>query len=173
MHSQRRIIFALLTLSSMALSVTTLTLLQISMSTDDAFIGLLREGPLTGSDGFGPTITAILADQFHRVFFGAGGQYWEDDPTHVAAVSGYATEIMESTLAQVIFDNSGASVAGNGFTAMPAPPRDPPPSRVTSPPNNGGTNMVGIEVPTPGSGAGTMCATVAAAAVALAAAMAI
>lgn len=89
--------------------------MQIAGSTDDAFLGLLREGDLAGDGMLGPTMEAILTDQFHRSFFGRGGLFWEDDDASLAAVAGFESEILSSSLAAVINDNTGAVVEGDGF----------------------------------------------------------
>ena len=89
--------------------------MQIAGSTDDAFLGLLREGDLQGDGMFGPTMEAILIDQFHRSFFGRGGLYWEDDEALSAAVAGFEAEIFESSLGEIITQNTGAVVQGDGF----------------------------------------------------------
>jgi len=50
--------------------------LQIEAETPDMWLGLLREPKLPGSP-IGPTLRAVLVEQFHRSFFGPGGFYWE------------------------------------------------------------------------------------------------
>ena len=90
--------------------------MPISCTTDDAFLGLLRENQFTGFRVLGPTMERILIDQFHRSFFGDGGLYWEDDDASLEAVAGFEAEIRASSLASVISANTGASIDGDGFT---------------------------------------------------------
>lgn len=90
-------------------------MLQIAAETDDPFLGLLRENPAVGQQAFGETLKVIITDQFHRVLFGAGGSWWEDD--FLVEVEGWETEIRNTTLASVISANTGVQIAGNGFSA--------------------------------------------------------
>ena len=76
-------------------------LLQIVESSDDAFMGLLRENTLVGYRSFGPTLTKIITDQFHRVLFGKGGHYWANDEEFCSGVREFEREIRSCTLAEV------------------------------------------------------------------------
>ena len=85
--------------------------MQVEAETPDLWLGLLREPKLPGSP-LGPTLRAVLVEQFHRSFFGPGGFYWQDD---LAAVGGFATEISSSQYSDIIRANTGAAVFGNVF----------------------------------------------------------
>jgi hypothetical protein len=92
-----------------------MAVMQVGAESNDAFLGLLRENRLTRKRVFGPTMSLILTDQFHRVLFGSQGSWWEDD--FLSAVSGWEAEIQATSLGKVISDNTGVSILGNGFRA--------------------------------------------------------
>ena len=87
--------------------------LQVAAETPDAWVGLLRE-PKAMNEPLPPTLRAILVEQFHRSFFGRGGNHWR---TFVRKVGRFANEIENSTYAAIISANTGASVSGNVFKA--------------------------------------------------------
>ena len=89
--------------------------MQVAKSAKDAFSGLLHENRQPGIRAFGPTMTQVLLEQFHRIFFGPGGSWWETHSDLKDAVRGFEHEIADATLAAVINDNTGAYVAGDGF----------------------------------------------------------
>lgn len=81
--------------------------------TPDPFAALLRENKNPSSNVFGPTLTAMLTEQFHRIFFGNGGDFWEN---RKASVAGFDDEISETTLSRVIRTNvPGAPIPGHAF----------------------------------------------------------
>jgi hypothetical protein len=92
-----------------------MAVMQVGAESNDAFLGLLRENRVMGQRAFGPTMSLILTDQFHRVLFGSQGSWWEDD--FLSAVSGWEAEIRATSLGKVISDNTGISILGNGFSA--------------------------------------------------------
>ena len=61
---------------------------------------------------FGAVNSAILVDQFHRVFFGTGGQWWEDN---LSKVDGFKAEIEATTLATVMDANLQGAYSGDVF----------------------------------------------------------
>ena len=86
---------------------------QMMDETPDPFAALLRENKTPSSKVFGPTLTAMLTEQFHRIFFGNGGDFWEN---RKASVAGFDTEISQSTFSRVIRTNvPGAPVPGAAF----------------------------------------------------------
>jgi hypothetical protein len=61
----------------------------------------------------GPTVTAIVTDQFHRSLFGKGGFWWEDD---LQAVQGFESEIRKTTMGKVFKKSlGGTGWGGNVF----------------------------------------------------------
>lgn len=84
--------------------------------TPDMFLGLLREPRAPGSP-LGPTHKAILIEQFGRAIFGPNGNWWKTDSMLQGLTADFAAEIDATTLAQVITENTGASVSGNAFAA--------------------------------------------------------
>eukprot|EP00892_Ulva_mutabilis_P011638 jgi/Ulvmu1/8847/UM049_0029.1 len=90
------------------------------------FVGLLRENknPGAGKPVFGPTIRALLKEQFHRIFFGSGGDWWE---TRKADVAGFEDEVAGATIAKVINANTRSFVQDNAFVVR-RPGSNPPPS---------------------------------------------
>lgn len=91
-------------------------MVQVEAETPDMFLGLLREPRAPGSP-LGPTHKAILAEQFGRAIFGPKGNWWKTDNKLKGLTSEFAAEIDGTTLAQVITQNTGASVSGNAFAA--------------------------------------------------------
>ena len=85
--------------------------LQTEAETPDLWLGLLREPKAAGSP-IGPTLRAVLVEQFHRSFFGPGGFYWR---RNLSAVAGFEAEISASQYSDIISANTGASVSGNVF----------------------------------------------------------
>ena len=77
------------------------------------WLGLLREPKLPGSP-IGPTLRAVLVEQFHRSFFGPGGFYWA---RNTDAVGNFENEIRSTQYSKIISDNTGATVTGNVFMA--------------------------------------------------------
>lgn len=61
---------------------------------------------------FGAVNTAILTDQFHRVFFGNGGEWWEDN---LGDVEGFQADVEGTTLATVLDANLEGSYSGSVF----------------------------------------------------------
>lgn len=78
------------------------------------FVALLRENRNPGGTKpvFGPTIRAVLAEQFHRIFHGSGGDWWED---RMGDVAGFEDEILGATIGAVINDNTRAFVQDDAF----------------------------------------------------------
>eukprot|EP00892_Ulva_mutabilis_P008155 jgi/Ulvmu1/5711/UM024_0060.1 len=81
------------------------------MQTPDAWLGLLREPKKPGSP-IGPTLRAIILEQFHRTFFGPGGFYWKN---RLSRVGSFVAEIESATYADIITNNTNAAVSGNVF----------------------------------------------------------
>eukprot|EP00892_Ulva_mutabilis_P005677 jgi/Ulvmu1/3481/UM160_0003.1 len=81
------------------------------METPDAWLGLLREPKVPGSP-LGPTLRAIIVEQFHRSFFGPGGFYWKN---RLSSVGSFVAEIESATYADMITANTNAVVSGNVF----------------------------------------------------------
>ena len=82
--------------------------MQVEAETPDPWVGLLREPKAAGSP-LPPTLRAILIEQFHRSFFGIGGNYWKS-PANFFRVRSYADEIESSTYSKIIAANTGADV---------------------------------------------------------------
>ena len=78
------------------------------------FIALLRENRNPGKfkPVFGPTIRAVVTEQFHRIFYSEDGDWWEDRMDDVA---GFEDEIYDTTIASVINDNTDAFVQDDAF----------------------------------------------------------
>eukprot|EP00892_Ulva_mutabilis_P011613 jgi/Ulvmu1/8824/UM049_0004.1 len=85
----------------------------IEAETPDLWLGLLREPKLPGSP-IGPTLRAVLVEQFHRSFFGPGGFYWRDN---LGAIGSFKPEISSTLYSDIISANTGATVTGNVFMA--------------------------------------------------------
>ena len=85
--------------------------MQVEAETPDLWLGLLR-GPTVGGSPIGPTLRAVLVEQFHRSFFGPGGFYWGNN---LSAIGSFAPEISASQYSDIISANTGASVSGNVF----------------------------------------------------------
>ena len=86
---------------------------QMMDETPDPFAALLRENKTPSSQVFGPTLSAMLTEQFHRIFFGSGGDFWE---SRKASVAGFDAEITDTTLSRIIRTNvPGAPIPGNAF----------------------------------------------------------
>ena len=91
--------------------------MQISKFTKDAgdnvpALSLMKEND--NPDGtFGDVVRAILTDQFHRLLFGNGGLWWEND---LSKVEGFVDEITACTLGTVLSDNMKSKYFGNVFT---------------------------------------------------------
>ena len=86
-------------------------IIQVEAETPDLWLGLLREPTLAGSP-IGPTLRAVLVEQFHRSFFGPGGFYWR---RNLASIGSFEAEISSSQYSDIISANTGASVSGNVF----------------------------------------------------------
>jgi hypothetical protein len=88
--------------------------LQVYCETPDAFVGLLRENPNPRATPLGPTHRAMFAEQFHRIFFGPGGDWWEN---RLATVAGFEDEIRSTTIGKVIRSNTQATfIPKNAFS---------------------------------------------------------
>jgi hypothetical protein len=75
--------------------------------------GLFQENRLAGGGFTGPTVRAIIKDQFHRSLFGTGGFWWEND---ISAVQGFEAEIRATTMGKILEAAYGGSVwGGNVF----------------------------------------------------------
>jgi hypothetical protein len=74
-------------------------------------LGLFQENAKVGGGFTGPTVRAIVKDQFHRSLFGKGGFWWEDD---LAAVSGFVPEIKGATLGKIFKAAFGGGNVWNG-----------------------------------------------------------
>lgn len=61
---------------------------------------------------FGPVQRAILVEQFHRIFFGAAGDWWED---RLEDIGGFEDEVHATTIGSVINDNTRSFVQPNAF----------------------------------------------------------
>ena len=85
--------------------------LQIEAETPDMWLGLLREPKLPGSP-IGPTLRAVLVEQFHRSFFGPGGFYWARNR---AAVGSFVQDIESTRYSDIISAVTDAEVSGNVF----------------------------------------------------------
>eukprot|EP00892_Ulva_mutabilis_P004032 jgi/Ulvmu1/1/UM001_0001.1 len=85
----------------------------VEAETPDLWLGLLREPKRAGSP-IGPTLRAVLVEQFHRSFFGPGGFFWR---RNLSAIGGFESEISASRYSDIISANTGASVSGNVFRA--------------------------------------------------------
>eukprot|EP00892_Ulva_mutabilis_P000477 jgi/Ulvmu1/1042/UM104_0028.1 len=83
----------------------------IEAETPDLWLGLLREPTLPGSP-IGPTLRAVLVEQFHRSFFGPGGFFWRDN---LSLIGSFEAEIDASQYSTIISANTAASVSGNVF----------------------------------------------------------
>lgn len=79
----------------------------------DAWVGLLSEDPITGT-AIGPTLRAILIDQFKRLRDGDRFFYLND-----TALTVLMPEIQGTTLSKVIARNTGANLQDNVFFAAP------------------------------------------------------
>lgn len=81
--------------------------------TPDSFMALLRENKTPSSTVLGPTLKAMLTEQFHRIFFAGDGDFWENRKPSVAS---FESEILETTLSRVIRTNvPAAPIPGNAF----------------------------------------------------------
>ena len=88
---------------------------QAQTAMDDVTVAaLLKENPMWPQKPFGPVNSAILTDQFHRLFFGKEGLYWENTPGNV---EGFEHDIRNCTLGKVYNDNIGTNVVGDVFRA--------------------------------------------------------
>lgn len=86
---------------------------QTEAQTPDAWIGLLRE-PRAPGQPLGPTHKAMMIEQFGRIFFGRRGQWWQRDLLRFVGIFGYK-EVRQTSMAQIIRDNTDADVHGNVF----------------------------------------------------------
>lgn len=66
--------------------------------TNNPAFSLFQENHLEGNGLLGPTVRAIVTDQFHRSLFGKGGFWWEDD---LHAVRGFIKEIRRTTMGKI------------------------------------------------------------------------
>lgn len=88
---------------------------DIETDIDDAvqpFIGLLRDNKNFRKQVFGPVQRAILIEQFHRIFFGKGGDWWENRKDDI---SGFESEIHSATISSVINSNTRSFVQQHAF----------------------------------------------------------
>ena len=85
--------------------------MQTEAETPDLWLGLLREPKAPGSP-LGPTLRAVLVEQFHRSFFGPGGFFWR---RNLASIGSFEAEISATQYSTIISANTGASVSGNVF----------------------------------------------------------
>jgi hypothetical protein len=77
------------------------------------FVGSIQEMKTKpAGQSFGPLLKAIMTDQFHRVFFGAEGSFWEFENN----VKGFETDITDVKLGDIIRRNTKASVPNKVFT---------------------------------------------------------
>lgn len=76
------------------------------------FLGLLKDNPSPRSQVFGPVQRAVLIEQFHRIFFGSAGDWWED---RLGDIGGFKDEVHAATIGSVINDNTFAFVQPNAF----------------------------------------------------------
>ena len=74
-------------------------------------LALMKEND-NPTDTFGPVVRAILTEQFHRLFFGSDGLWWEDD---LSKVDGFKDEIDATTLGTVLDDNLTPNFSGDVF----------------------------------------------------------
>jgi hypothetical protein len=63
---------------------------------------------------FGPVNKAILTDQFHRILFGAGGNWYGNNPSSIA---GWEAEVSGCKLIKVFDANMGGGFSGDAFRA--------------------------------------------------------
>eukprot|EP00892_Ulva_mutabilis_P006210 jgi/Ulvmu1/3961/UM180_0001.1 len=84
----------------------------VEAETPDLWLGLLREPKLPGSP-IGPTLRAVMVEQFHRSFFGPGGFFWREN---LPAIGGFEAEISGSQYSDIIRANTDAAVFGNVFS---------------------------------------------------------
>lgn len=85
------------------------------MQVDDEvplFVGLLHDNYNPKKNVFGPVQHHIISEQFARIFFGSGGDWWEN---RLGAVSGFEDEIHRATFGSVINDNTRSFVQTNAF----------------------------------------------------------
>lgn len=80
-------------------------------TTPDAWLGLLREPKTLGSP-LGPTLRAMMVDQFARTVFGPQGFFWAND---ISALGPFLAEVQSSTYAQIIAANTDFPATGNVF----------------------------------------------------------
>lgn len=81
---------------------------------DSPTLVLLKENAEERGAAFGPVNKAILTDQFHRILFGTGGNWYGKDPS---AIAGWEAEVSGCTLAKVFDDNLGGGFSGDAFRA--------------------------------------------------------
>lgn len=82
---------------------------SVPASVTDVFPHLLGDGEPAASE-LGATLHAIILDQFHRVFFASGGDWYEGKD-----LGQFEDEVRGSKLSQIINANSGANVQENVF----------------------------------------------------------
>ena len=85
------------------------------MQVDDdvpLFVGVLHDNDNPRNNVFGPVQHHIIAEQFARIFFGSGGDWWEN---RLGAISGFEAEIHSATFGSVINDNTRSFVQSNAF----------------------------------------------------------